>query len=646
MTDGPAAPEGAADKAVGDQPDAQRAAAGQPAAGKTNDEKPAEPSAARPAEKPGDGADKAPGGVTLRGTPVAPGLALGPVHRKDHDALRAPPQRVPLEQVERELNRFHKALSDSRRQLDALKERLHGRVPADQVRILDTHLAYLKDSVFLADVENLILNEQMALEAAIGKVVADFDRIFRLVQSETLRERAVDLRDVGIRVLRNLERESAAQKSAPEPGGEYVLAARELSIVDMFNLANEHVLGIVTEEGGLTSHAAILARSMRIPTLIGVTGLLDAVREGDFAIVDATEGIVRLNPDELVRAQYGRERREAEAQQSAEQGVPAWARRAARTQDGTTIEITASGGNLPEIDQAAGLGLATVGLYRTELLYLLEREQPSLETLTAHYASVVEHARGGSVTFRLLHVDSSLEVGYLHTAREMNPALGRAGVRCLLAHEPVLRRQLQALLRAVPPDSEQRVRIAVPLVVDCGDLRRIKEILFDERYSLRRAGIAFQEQVELGAVLETPAALLGVRDLAREADFLALSLDALQQYLLAADRENHELRHAFESLHPYVLRALITVVEACEQAARPLSVFGVTAVEPLNLPLLLGAGVRSFCVPAAALKSLRSSLARIDVRQARRTAALASRAACPAETLTLVEGYRDGLASG
>src|SRR6187401_914222 len=183
---------------------------------------------------------KSPGGATLKGTPVAPGLVLGPVHLKDYDLLRAPLQRVPLEQVERELNRFHKSLSDSRRQIDDLKARLQGKVPSDHVRILDTHVAYLKDSVFLSDVENLIINEQMGLEAAIGKVIADFDRIFRLVQNETLRERAVDLRDVGIRVLRNLEKGAEDEKRVDPKPTDYILVARELSIVDMFNLANEH----------------------------------------------------------------------------------------------------------------------------------------------------------------------------------------------------------------------------------------------------------------------------------------------------------------------------------------------------------------------------------------------------------------------
>ncbi len=595
------------------------------------------------AEPAAESEAKGPVVVTLRGTPVAPGLALGVVHRKDYDLSKAGPQRVPLEQVERELNRFHKALSDSRRQIESLKGNLTGKIPSEHVRILDTHLAYLKDSVFLSDVENLILNEQMALEAAIGKVIADFDRIFRLVQSETLRERAVDLRDVGIRVLRNLEVRGDGEKLAPKLADDYVLVARELSIVDMFNLSNEHVLGIVTEEGGLTSHAAILARSMRIPTLTGVTGLLEKVREGDFVILDATEGLVRINPDDLVRAQYSRAGGEKEGAEttSAEIGL---ARRPVKTRDGVAVTISATCGNLPEVDSAATAGFPAIGLYRTELLYLIDRDQPSLESLVAHYTSVIEHARGMPVTFRLLHADSSLEVPYLHEARELNPGLGRAGVRILLARESVLRRQLQALMRAVPSDSDAPLSIAVPFVSDCGELRRIKEILFEERYALRKSGVAFQDQVELGAVIETPLAALGARDLAREADFLTVGLDSLQQYLLAADRENHELRHAFDSIHPFVLRALTSIAEACEQAARPLTVFGITAGLPANLAFLLGVGFRNVCVAPVVLEELLAQIEGIDLRQARRAAGLASRASCAAETQTLVDGYRHGFA--
>src|SRR6185503_19739540 len=339
--------------------------------------------------------------------------------------------------------------------------RLTGRVREEDARILDTHLAYLRDSAFIADVENLILNEQMRLEGAIAKVVGDFDRIFRLVQNETLRQSAVDLRDVGIRVLRNLEKQSTAQPAGP-PMRDYVLVGRELSIVDMFNLANENVKGIVTQSGGLTSHAAIFARSMRIPTLTGVERLLDEVREGDFVILDATEGILRVNPDELVRAQYAEAtQRGAGASSTEATEVPEWAKLPERTADGEEVKVEASCGNLPEVEQSSALGLKTVGLYRTELLFLTDATPPSREALVQHYASVVGAARGGRVTLRLLSVDSSLGLRYLHPNKERNPSLGRVGIRALFAEPHILRRQLQAILLA---GHGADVRIAVPFV--------------------------------------------------------------------------------------------------------------------------------------------------------------------------------------
>ncbi|MED6333986.1 MAG: phosphoenolpyruvate-utilizing N-terminal domain-containing protein, partial [Planctomycetota bacterium] len=310
-------------------------------------------------------------GPILKGTPIAPGLAVGVVYRKDQDLQRAAAQRVPLDAVEGELNRFHCALRESRAQLENLKTHLAGKVSPDHVRILDTHLAYLKDTVFLSDVENLILNEQMSLEGAIAKVIADFDRIFRLVENELLRERAVDLRDVGIRVLRNLEPHE--HEGAVEPPADYVLVARELSIVDMFRLDGKAVLGIVTEEGGLTSHAAILARSMGVPTVTGLEGLRERVQEGDFVILDATEGVLRVNPEDVVREQYRETRADRERARGEQR---AFSEESFRTEDGVPIHIRASCGNLPEVERAMEQGVLGIGLYRTELLYLVDRQQP------------------------------------------------------------------------------------------------------------------------------------------------------------------------------------------------------------------------------------------------------------------------------
>ncbi len=581
-------------------------------------------------------------GFELRGTTITPGLALGVVHRKGYDLERANQGRIPLDEIEQELNRFHASLRSSKVQLDGLKESLRGRVPAEHIQVLDTHIAYLRDSVFLSDVENLILNEQMCLEAAIAKVISDFDRIFRLVENELLRERAVDLRDVGIRVLRNLD--PPGEDDEAQPPKDYILVARELSIVDMFQLDGREVLGIATEEGGLTSHAAILARSMGVPTVTGLEGLCERVSEGEFVIVDATEGVLRVNPDDVVRAQYREARAEGD---SADSGViPVFSEEAFRTSDGTTIAVHASCGNLPEVEQAIAMGLPGVGLYRTELLYLIDKDQPSLESLVAHYSAVLEELGGRSVTFRLLDVDSSYGIHYLHDAREPNPALGRAGVRVLIERGIVMRRQLEAIMRAAIDGTQ--VRIAVPFLTDVSELRRVKEALFDVRSELQRAGHRSSLDVQLGAVIETPAAALGVESLLPETDFLLLGYDSLAHYLLAADRETHEMGEVFTTPHPIVLRVVRDVVQAAQQADQPLQVFGAGALQPSVLPLLVGAGVTDLCASPVLVAEVKKVLAAIDGEVARDALPRVLQAACQADILPTVDSFLrsyDGLSS-
>jgi phosphoenolpyruvate-protein kinase (PTS system EI component) len=268
-------------------------------------------------------------------------------------------------------------------------------------------------------------------------------------------------------------------------------------------------------------------------------------------------------------------------------------------------------------------------LYRTELLYLTDPNPPSREALVQHYASVIGAAHGARVTFRLLNIDAGLGIRYLHPGRERNPSLGRVGIRALLANPPILRRQLQSLLLA---GHEAELRIAVPFVLDCSELRRVREVLFEERMELRRAGERFPASTPVGVVLETPASLLGIRDLASEADFLLLNLDSLQQHLLATDREDPELARIFEQLHPYVLRALSKVCEVAAGQGRELAVFGASAQRLQNLPALVGCGLRHFCLSPAVLKEFLDALETIDAKAATRSARASARSTSLSET--------------
>ncbi|MBI1383124.1 MAG: hypothetical protein GC161_18805 [Planctomycetaceae bacterium] len=556
-------------------------------------------------------------GPVLRGIQVAAGLVVGPALRKDGELERASGGRIPQDQVTAELNRFRTALERSRQQLLELRGHLEGKVSKDEARVLDTHLLYLKDSAFVNDVEKQILEHGLRLDAAVSKVVSDFERIFKLVESERLRQGAVDLRDVGIRVLRNLEADEGGPSA---PREHYILVARELSIVDMFHLDGAHVAGIVVEEGGLAGHAAVFARSMGIPTLIGVKGLLDAVQDGDALLLDAGEGLVRVRPDEQLLAQY-RASAPAAGDEAAFDGLAALTLDTLPTAGGAEVRLVATCGNLPEVAQAARAGVAEIALYRTELLFVAEPALPGLDSLRAHYEAVYAQARGARVTFRLLSVDSGIGAAHLAPWREPNPRQGRAGVRLLLAQETILRRQLQALLLA---SGQRRLRIAVPFVLDPAEVLEVRRIAEEERALLVGQGLLAESglefgssgSVEVGAVLEVPGALFHLPALAAVADFFAVHLDSLAGQLLAADRQVAELEPMLRTPHPALLAALVHTVEVAVAHRAPLSVFGTSLDDPEVAWLIAGTGLRTFAVAPRALVDLARSFAEADLGEA------------------------------
>lgn len=553
-------------------------------------ETPATSEAASPSEAATGAEEQAP--VILRGTSVAGGFALGEARRSDQALGTSATRRVPQDQVPAELARLQRALESAGAELEELRAGLPADVPDDHARVLDTHSKLLGDAVFLADVEKLVVEEQLELESAIARAVADFDRIFQLVENPRIRERAVDLRDVGLRVLRAVERERAdGEGAAPLALSGVILVAKELTLVDLLGSGGERPAGIVTSAGSLAGHAALLARSMGVPTLVGVEGLLEAVESGDTVLLDATEGIVHVRPAPEVAAQF------EQAVEGAPPGVcPEWAEAPLRTRDGVDLRLWSAGGSLPEVQRGRVLGVDGVGLFRTEVLFLLEREAPSLDSLVEHYRSVLAEAGPLPVSFRLLDLSSSMAPSWLGLEPEPNPALGLAGVRLLLQRGSLLRRQLAAILQAAAPHPAP-VEVLVPLVTDCGELRAVKEALFEERYEHRRRSRPHRDDLSVGVVVETPAAVLGARDLAREASSFLLALDPLQRSVLSADPENPAIAPYLERLHPFTLRAVHAVLQAGEEAAIPVRAWGRAVDQPDNLSYLVGSGLRDLCVP-------------------------------------------------
>ena len=568
-----------------------------------------------------------------RGETVAPGIAVGPVHLRGYDDEVAQ-KRIAADQVEDELNRLRSALQRSRAQIEEIKQKQQGTLGEAELRIFDAHIAYLSDPMILAEIEQQVVQERFAVREAIRMVVAKYDRIFQLVESDLLRRRASDLRDVATRLMRNLAEDGRAPQMAA-PTGRYILAAKKLTTADMFNLENERVDGIVAEEGGLSSHAAILARSMGIPTLTGIQDLPRLLRQGGVVAIDAGAGELHVDPTEAQLAQFtDRAQKWKAAAIQAPDTQPKH-----ETRDGVAVNLLGSCGSPGEADLSRTFGLSGIGVFRTELPFLAQQgeaaRRPTEDDLTAQYRQVLAGMEGKPVSFRLLDVAAAT----LDTEKrnpERNPAMGARGVRGLFLHQDVLRMQVRAILRAAADHTQ--VAVLVPFVTGPQDLQRVKAIVMEERVALRKAKIAAVDQLLVAPIIEVPAAALVMSSLLVDADFAVVALDDLQAHLLAADRDNTVVREYHELLHPALFELLARMARDAEKRGREVVLFGESAADPARLPFYLGVGYRSFSIAPVRLRGLLKVLRRYSADECRRIAARVLEAPRPVDVQKVFVG--------
>ena len=549
----------------------------------------------------------------VRGECVAPGIAVGQVYLRGFESNGAGP-RIAADEVETELNRLHQSFEKSRVQTEEIKQKQADTLGEAELRIFDAHLAYLGDAMFVTEIESQVIQERFSSREAVQLVFAKYDRIFTLVESDLLRRRASDLRDVATRLLRNLEAD--AVRGGDAPSGPYILAARKLTTADMFNLDNEQVEGIVAEEGGMSSHAAILARGMGIPTLTGIRDMTKLLRDGDLIVLDATKGEMVTTPSDIMLAeattnsQRWRESQEAAAQPSKESKH--------QTRDGTAIRMFGSCGSPGEADLVHTFGMEGIGVYRTELMFLADGEDPTEDALVANYRDVIAAQHGNQVSFRLLDV-AAATLAVKAPQPERNPAMGRRGVRGLLAKKSVLRMQLRAILRAAV--DVKNVAVLVPFVTTLSDMQRVKAALVEERVGLMKAKVACATAVKIAPIIEVPAAAMSLSALLNESDFAVVAIDDLQAHLLGADRDNAGVRDYYETVHPSVFEMLARMCKDADFRKKPLVLFGESAAEPVRVPFYVGVGYRHFSVAPVRLRGMLKVLARYSADECRRIAA-------------------------
>ena len=544
----------------------------------------------------------------FNGTGASRGSALGRARVRLSHVLDVVEEHVRAEDAEAELQRLHAAIQRVRGEMVELRERLHGALAHEVGEFLDLHALLLDDPELLQGLDQLIREDHYSADYALRLQRDRIAAVFESMDEPYFRSRVEDIDQVIGRIHAALHRRDAVMEGV---AGE-ILVCDTVAPAELAQLQSQGVVAIVTSTGSSLSHSAILARSLHMPLVVGVGGILQRVNDGDALVVDGGLGQVVLEPapDDLRRhrerqRRYARELRELNRLRHEPN----------RTRDGTAIELLANAESREDIAEAHALGATGIGLYRTEFLFLQRMELPDEDEQFRAYRDVVLGMSGRPVTIRTLDLgaDKADRTG-LALRGEPNPALGLRGVRLSLARKGLLETQLRALLRA---SGYGPLRILLPMISSRSEVRDVRAVLLRATRDLRSEGHEVAEYVPLGAMIEVPAAAIALSTFIGEVDFLSIGTNDLIQYLLAADRNNEALGELYTPLHPAVLKLLRDVIRMGRMRGVPVAVCGEVAGDAAFSPLLLALGLEQFSLHPTTLLEVRRTIRNCDLERLR-----------------------------
>lgn len=539
------------------------------------------------------------------GIAAAPGIALGRALIKGKESLSYTRVTLDEQQIPSEVNRFKESISASHRDLEEIKAKTLKEIGEEEAQIFEAHQMFLQDPEFVGAIEMKIENEKINAEAALEEVRDQFIMIFESMENDYMRERAADLRDVSQRILKKLlgiEDQLTTDFSEP-----MVLIAHDLTPSDTAQLDREKIKGFATNIGGRTSHSAIMARTMEIPAVVGLSDITEHVQTGDWVIVDGQKGEVIIRPESQVIQAYQQEQ-EAYLKQKEEWGK--LLHEATISADGHHVELAANIGNPEDAVQAIKNGAEGIGLYRTEFLYMGRTDFPSEEEQFEAYRAVsLTMGKDKPVIIRTLDIGGDKELPYLSLPKELNPFLGYRAIRLCLDRTDLFKTQLRALLRA---SHYGNIKIMYPMIATLKELRMANAILDEVREELRTQAIPFNEQLEVGMMIEVPAAVVIADQLAKEVDFFSIGTNDLIQYTMAADRMNEQVSYLYDPYNPAVLRLIYQVIQAAHKEGKWVGMCGEMAGEETAIPILLGFGLDEFSMSATSILRARHIIKQLD----------------------------------
>ncbi|KKO52196.1 phosphoenolpyruvate--protein phosphotransferase [Paenibacillus sp. DMB20] len=549
----------------------------------------------------------------IKGIGAAAGVALGKAFVLPHWELDLPDSEIDAVDLAKEFERLYEGIRTSKDEIEYIKNEFKEMVGDEESHIFDAHLAILEDPVFMNEIQGLIERQYKAAEVAVKEAIDHFVSMFDLLDDEYMKERAMDIKDVGNRLLKHLL--GAPEVTLPSDTQPYILVAKELSPSQLAHLNPSHVLGIVTMSGGKTSHSAIMARAIGIPLVSGIeSGLEKPIQTGEFLVVDGDEGYLYINPDQVVidrytgiRSQQLKKKEQLQLLSSVE----------AVTKDGTYFRLAANINSLKELDTALRNGAEGVGLFRTEFLYMDRNTFPTENEQFEVYRQVAEKAGDSSVVIRTLDIGGDKQLDYFALPEEENPVLGFRAIRISLDRKELFQTQLTAILRA---SCHGKVKIMYPMISSVDEVRQANEVLKLAMADLDQRGLSYDPDIQVGAMIEVPAAVMIADLLAEECDFFSIGTNDLVQYVLAVDRMNEQIAHMYHPFHPAVLRMLRTTVEAAKQAGIPVSVCGELAGDERAIPLWLKLGVEDLSMSPLSLLNVKHRILNTDAKEAEREA--------------------------
>ncbi len=550
--------------------------------------------------------------ITIPGTGISRGIAIGPVHRLDGGTVEIYEAAIPRDLIEDEVARFRRAVRVARQQLKAIRNSIPETTRADITDFIDTHLLMLEDSMLTAAPVELIRERQCNAEWALKSQRDALAAVFDEMDDPYLRTRKDDVDHVVNRIQRILVSEhthSDPQDNEVLRGA--IVVAHDLTPAETALLHHQGIAGFVTESGGPLSHTAILARSLGLPAIVGTHVTPHQIRDGDVVVLDALKGILLADVDDHTLTDYRRRQREETKRQN---DLGRLKDEPAVTLDGIHVQLLANVELREDVLAARRAGADGIGLYRTEFLFMNRNDIPDEEEQLQQYLSVIKTLKGLPVTIRTLDLGADKNCGAEPRSDHIspNPALGLRAIRLCLKHADLFRPQLRAILRA---SAKGPVRMMIPMLSSARELNEVLALIDDVKQELQRQHLAFDWNMPIGGMIEVPAAALSASLFARRLDFLSIGTNDLIQYTLAIDRVDDEVTYLYDPLHPAVLRLIKMVIDAGREYEIPVSMCGEMAGDPHYTRLLLGMGLTDFSVHPAALLEVKDVIHRCQVER-------------------------------